>query len=129
MTARVADLAYMPLPRDVRLAGAGPDDLSAVAALDAIAFDGDIDVSRGMYRRGLLDVARVIMATLDGRIVGVAIGVPSEGTVAVFGVAVAPEAPFDAVKRPVPDGDMRALFESLEQIPDRNGYADFFAAP
>jgi len=92
MTAHVADLAYMPPPRDVRLAEAGPDDLSAAAALDAIAFDGDIDVSRGMYSRGLLDVARVITATLDGRIVGVAIGVPSEGTVALFGVAVAPEA-------------------------------------
>jgi len=92
MTARVADLARVALPPDVRLAEAGPEDLSAAAALDAIAFDGDIDVSRGMYTRGLLEVARVIMATVDGRIVGVATGVPAGWAVGVFGVAVAPEA-------------------------------------
>src|SRR5213080_3232376 len=34
MTARVADLARVALPLDVRLAEAGPDDLSAAAALD-----------------------------------------------------------------------------------------------
>ncbi|MDP9299699.1 MAG: hypothetical protein M3P43_02195, partial [Actinomycetota bacterium] len=52
MTARVADLAEVPLPPDVRLADARPDDLSETAALDAIAFEGDIDVSRRMYSHG-----------------------------------------------------------------------------
>ena len=92
MTARVADLSDVPLPPDVRLAEAKPEDLSAAATLDAAAFEGDIDVSRGMYSRGLLDVAHVITATVGGKIVGVATGVPAGGAVAVFGVAVAPEA-------------------------------------
>src|SRR5439155_16295333 len=63
-----------------------------VAALDALAFDGDIEVSRGMYSRGLLEVAHVITATEGGKIVGVATGVPTGEAVGVFGVAVAPEA-------------------------------------
>jgi ribosomal protein S18 acetylase RimI-like enzyme len=92
MTIRPADLADVPLPRDVRLAEAGPDNLFEVAALDAIAFDGDVDVSRGMYSRGLLDVAHVVTASVDEKIVGVATGVPAGGAVAVFGVAVAPGA-------------------------------------
>jgi ribosomal protein S18 acetylase RimI-like enzyme len=92
MTARVADLADVPLPPDVRLAQAGPDDLSEAAALDAIAFEGDIDVSRGMYSRGLLDVAHVVTASVEGKIVGVATGVPAGRAVGIFGVAVAPEA-------------------------------------
>ncbi len=92
MTIRTADLADVPLPPDVRLTEAGPEDLSAAATLDAIAFEGDIDVSRGMYSRGLLDVAHVVTASIDGKIVGVATGVPAGGAVAVFGVAVAPEA-------------------------------------
>lgn len=92
MTARVADLAPVTLPPDVRLAEAEPGDLAAVAALDALAFDGDIEVSRGMYSRGLLDVAHVITATEGGKIVGVATGVPTGGVVGVFGVAVAPAA-------------------------------------
>jgi len=92
MTARVADLAPVTLPSDVRLAEAEPGDLAAVAALDALAFDGDIEVSRGMYGRGLLDVAHVITATEGGKIVGVATGVPAGEAVGVFGVAVAPEA-------------------------------------
>jgi len=92
MTARVADLSDVPLPPDVRLAVAKPEDLSAAATLDAAAFEGDIDVSRGMYSRGLLDVAHVITAMVGGKIVGVATGVPAGGAVAVFGVAVAPEA-------------------------------------
>jgi len=71
---------------------AGPEDLSEAAALDAIAFEGDIDVSRGMYSRGLLDVAHVVTASIDKKIVGVATAVPAGGAVAVFGVAVAPEA-------------------------------------
>jgi ribosomal protein S18 acetylase RimI-like enzyme len=45
-----------------------------------------------MYSRGLLDVAHVVTASIDGKIVGVATGVPAGGAVAVFGVAVAPEA-------------------------------------
>ena len=92
MTARVADLAPVTLPSDVRLAEAEPGDLAAVAALDALAFDGDIEVSRGMYGRGLLDVAHVITATEAGKIVGVATGVPTGEAVGVFGVAVAPDA-------------------------------------
>jgi ribosomal protein S18 acetylase RimI-like enzyme len=92
MTIRTADLADVPPPPDVRLAEAGPDDLLEVAALDAIAFGGDIDVSRGMYSRGLLDVANVVTASIDEKIVGLATGVPAGGAVAVFGVAVAPEA-------------------------------------
>ena len=92
MTARVADLAPVTLPSDVRLAEAEPGDLAAVAALDALAFDGDIEVSRGMYGRGLLDVAHVITATEGGKIVGVATGVPTGEAVGVFGVAVAPAA-------------------------------------
>jgi predicted N-acetyltransferase YhbS len=92
MTARVADLALVTLPPDVRLAEAEPDDLAAVAALDALAFDGDIEVSRGRYSRGLLDVAHVITATEDAKIVGVATGVPIGEAVGVFGVAVAPAA-------------------------------------
>ena len=92
MTIRTADLADIPLPPEVRLADAGPDDLPALAELDAIAFEGDIDVSRGMYSRGLLDVAHVVTASIDKKIVGVATAVPAGGAVAVFGVAVAPEA-------------------------------------
>lgn len=92
MTIRTADLADVPVPPDVRVTEAGPDDLSQAAALDAIAFEGDIDVSRGMYSRGLLDVAHVVTASIDEKIVGVATGVPAGGAVAVFGVAVAPEA-------------------------------------
>ena len=92
MTIRTADLADVPLPPDVRLTDAGPDDLWALAELDAIAFEGDIGVSRGMYSRGLLDVARVVTASIDEKIVGVATGVPAGDAVAVFGVAVAPEA-------------------------------------
>jgi ribosomal protein S18 acetylase RimI-like enzyme len=92
MTALVADLADVPIPPDVHVVDAGPEDLSEAAALDAIAFEGDIDVSRGMYSRGLLDVAHVVTASVDGKIVGVATGVPAGGAVAVFGVAVAPEA-------------------------------------
>ena len=92
MTIRTADLADVPLPPEVRLADAGPDDLPALAELDAIAFEGDIDVSRGMYSRGLLDVAHVVTASIDKKIVGVATAVPAGGAVAVFGVAVAPEA-------------------------------------
>jgi len=92
MTARVADLAPVTLPSDVHLAEAGPGDLAAVAALDALAFDGDIEVSRGMYGRDLLEVAHVITATEGGKIVGVATGVPAGEAVGVFGVAVAPEA-------------------------------------
>jgi len=92
MTIRTADLADVPLPPEVRLADAGPDDLRALAELDAIAFEGDIDVSRGMYSRGLLDVAHVVTASIDKKIVGVATAVPAGGAVAVFGVAVAPEA-------------------------------------
>ncbi len=91
MTTRVADLADVALAPDVHLAEAGPEDLSAAAALDAVAFDGNVDVSRGMYSRGLLDVAHVITARLDGTIVGVATGVPAGGSVGIFGVAVAPE--------------------------------------
>jgi ribosomal protein S18 acetylase RimI-like enzyme len=60
--------------------------------LDAIAFGGDVDVSRGMYSPRLLDVAHVVTARIDEKIVGVATGVPAGGAVAVFGVAVAPEA-------------------------------------
>jgi ribosomal protein S18 acetylase RimI-like enzyme len=92
MTALVADLADVPIPPDVHVVEAGPEDLSEAAALDAIAFEGDIDVSRGMYSRGLLDVAHVVTASVGGKIVGVATGVPGAGAVAVFGVAVAPEA-------------------------------------
>src|SRR5947208_2414467 len=92
MMARVADLAPTTLPPDVRLAEAGTDDLASVAALDALAFDGDIEVSRGMYSRGLLEVAHVINATQGGKIVGVATGVPTGEAVGVFGVAVAPDA-------------------------------------
>ena len=92
MTIRTADLADVPLPPEVRLADAGPDDLPALAELDAIAFEGDIDVSRGMYSCGLLDVAHVVTASIDKKIVGVATAVPAGGAVAVFGVAVAPEA-------------------------------------
>ncbi len=92
MTARVADLAPVTLPPDVRLAEAEPGDLAAVAALDALAFDGNIEVSRGMYSRGLLDIAHVITATEGGKIVGVATGVPTGEAVGVFGVAVAPAA-------------------------------------
>jgi predicted GNAT family acetyltransferase len=92
MSARVADLAPVTVPRDVRFAEADPGDLEAVAALDALAFDGDIEVSRGMYSLGLLHVAHVITATEAGRIVGVATGVPTGGMVGVFGVAVAPAA-------------------------------------
>ena len=92
MTIRTADLADVPLPPEVRLADAGPDDLRALAELGAIAFEGDIDVSRGMYSRGLLDVAHVVTASIDKKIVGVATAVPAGGAVAVFGVAVAPEA-------------------------------------
>jgi ribosomal protein S18 acetylase RimI-like enzyme len=92
MTIRTADLADVPLPPDVRLTDAAADDLRALAELDAIAFEGDIDVSRGMYSRGLLDVAHVVTASIDEKIVGVATGVPAGGAVAVFGVAVAPEA-------------------------------------
>jgi ribosomal protein S18 acetylase RimI-like enzyme len=92
MTIRTADLADVPLPPDVRLIEAGSDDLSDAAALDAIAFGGDIDVSRGMYNPGLLDVGRVVTASIDEKIVGVATGVSAGGAVAVFGVAVAPEA-------------------------------------
>jgi ribosomal protein S18 acetylase RimI-like enzyme len=92
MTIRTADLADVSLPSDVRLADAGPDDLRALAELDAVAFEGDIDVARGRYSPGLLDVAQVVTASLDGRIVGVATGVPAGGAVGVFGVAVAPEA-------------------------------------
>jgi ribosomal protein S18 acetylase RimI-like enzyme len=92
MTIRTADLAEVPLPPDAHLADAGPDDLRALAELDAIAFGGDIDVSRGMYSPRLLDVAHVVTATVDEKIVGVATGVPAGGAVAVFGVAVAPEA-------------------------------------
>ena len=92
MTIRTADLAEVPLPSDVHLADAGPGDLRALAELDAIAFGGDIDVSRGMYSRGLLEVAHVVTASIDEKIVGVATGVPAGGAVAVFGVAVAPEA-------------------------------------
>ena len=57
MTARVANLAPVTLPPDVRLAEAGVVDLAAVAALDAVAFDGDIEVSAGMYSPALLDVS------------------------------------------------------------------------
>ena len=92
MTIRTADLADVPPPPEVRLAKARPEDLLEVAALDAIAFEGDIDVSRGLYSPRLLDVARVITANVEGKIVGVATGVPAGGAVAVFGVAVAPEA-------------------------------------
>jgi ribosomal protein S18 acetylase RimI-like enzyme len=92
MTARVADLALAALPPDVRLADAGPGDLAAVAALDALAFDGELVVSRGMYSRALLDIARVVIAKEGGKIVGVATGVPTGEAVGVFGVAVAPEA-------------------------------------
>jgi GNAT superfamily N-acetyltransferase len=92
MTVRVADLALVTLPPDVRLAAAEPGDLAAVAALDALAFDGDIEISRGRYGRGLLDVAHVITATEGGRIVGVATGVPTGEAVGVFGVGVAPDA-------------------------------------
>ena len=92
MTIRTADLADVPLPPEVRLADAGPDDLRALAELGAIAFEGDIDVSRGMYSRGRLDVAHVVTASIDKKIVGVATAVPAGGAVAVFGVAVAPEA-------------------------------------
>jgi ribosomal protein S18 acetylase RimI-like enzyme len=92
MTIRTADLADVPLPPDVRITDAGLDDLRTLAELDAVAFEGDIDVSRGLYSRGLLDVAHVVTARIDGKIVGVATGVPAEGAVAVFGVAVAPEA-------------------------------------
>ena len=92
MTARVADLAPVTLPPDVRLAEAGVVDLAAVAALDAVAFDGDIEVSAGMYSPALLDVSHVVTATKGGKIVGVATGVPAGEAVGVFGVAVAPEA-------------------------------------
>jgi GNAT superfamily N-acetyltransferase len=92
MTARVADLAPVTLPPDVRLAEAGPGDLASVAELDALAFDGNIEVSRGMFSRSLLDVAHVITATEGGKIVGVATGVPTGDAVGVFGVAVAPAA-------------------------------------
>jgi len=92
MSARVADLAPVTVPPGVRFAEAGAGDLEAVAALDALAFDGDIEISRGMYSRGLLDVARVVTATEAGRIVGVATGVPTGELVGVFGVAVAPAA-------------------------------------
>jgi ribosomal protein S18 acetylase RimI-like enzyme len=92
MSARVADLAPVTVPPGVRFAEAGAGDLEAVAALDALAFDGDIEVSRGMYSRGLLEVAHVVTATEGGRIVGVATGVPTGGMVGVFGVAVAPGA-------------------------------------
>ncbi|TMK18961.1 MAG: GNAT family N-acetyltransferase [Actinobacteria bacterium] len=89
MTARVADLAPVTLPPDVRLAEAGVVDLAAVAALDAVAFDGDIEVSAGMYSPALLDVSHVVTATKGGKIVGVATGVPTGELVGVFGVAVA----------------------------------------
>ena len=89
MTVRLADLALVTFPPDVRLDEAEPGDLAAVAALDALAFDGDIEVSRGMYSRGLLGIAHVITATEGGKIVGVATGVPAGEAVGVFGVAVA----------------------------------------
>jgi ribosomal protein S18 acetylase RimI-like enzyme len=92
MTIRTADLAEVPLPSDVHLADAVPDDLRALAELDAVAFEGDFDVSRGLYSPRLLDVAHVVTASVDGKIVGVATGVPVGNAVAVFGVAVAPEA-------------------------------------
>jgi ribosomal protein S18 acetylase RimI-like enzyme len=91
MTIRVADLPDAPLPHGVHLAVAGPDDLRALAELDAVAFEGDIDVGRGRYGPRLLDVAHVVTARIDGKIVGVATGVPAGGAVAVFGVAVAAE--------------------------------------
>src|SRR6266516_3329915 len=58
----------------------------------AVAFDGNVDVARGMYGIGLLAVAHVVTATVGGELVGVATGLPAAGAVAVFGVAVAPEA-------------------------------------
>ncbi|TMM25890.1 MAG: GNAT family N-acetyltransferase [Actinobacteria bacterium] len=53
------------------------------------AFDGDIEVSAGMYSPALLDVSHVVTATKGGKIVGVATGVPTGELVGVFGVAVA----------------------------------------
>jgi hypothetical protein len=32
----------------------------------------------------------------------------------------------EPIRTPVEESDVRALFESLEKLPDRNGYADFF---
>lgn len=92
MTALVADLAPVTLPPDVHLAEAEPGDLAAAAALDALAFDSDIEVSRGRYSPGLLDVAHVITARERGKIVGIATGVATGEAVGVFGVAVAPAA-------------------------------------
>ena len=92
MTALVQDLQTAAVPSDVRIAEAGPGDLEAAAVVDAVAFDGNVDVARGMYGIGLLAVAHVVTATVGGELVGVATGLPAAGAVAVFGVAVAPEA-------------------------------------
>jgi ribosomal protein S18 acetylase RimI-like enzyme len=92
MVASVADLKNVVFPPGVEAGEAGPDELAAAAVVDAAAFDGNIDVSRGMYGLGLLDVAQVVTATLNGELVGVATGLPAGGAVAVFGVAVLPAA-------------------------------------
>jgi len=92
MTALVQDLQTAAVPSDVRIAEAGPGDLEAAAVVDAVAFDGNVDVARGMYGIGLLAVAHVVTATVGGELVGVGTGLPAAGAVAVFGVAVAPEA-------------------------------------
>jgi ribosomal protein S18 acetylase RimI-like enzyme len=92
MVARVADLRAAPIPSGVSIAEARSDDLPDAAGVDALAFDSDIEVSRGMYGGGLLAIAHVFVATLEGRIVGVTTGLPTAGATALFGVAVVPEA-------------------------------------
>lgn len=91
MVVSIGDLAITPIPEGVEFQDASSDDLSSIAQIDAEAFGTAIDVSRGLINEGLLKLPdlRIAQALLDGEPVGQAMAHAVDGTVGIFGVAVA----------------------------------------
>lgn len=76
----LAALVPAPAVPGLRLRAAGPDDLTAVAAVDAAAFDGDPAAEAGWIGGHLGDPsATVAFAELDGVAVGTASALRSDG--------------------------------------------------
>lgn len=95
MAARVQELEPALLPEGVTIRPIETSlDASALARVDAEAFDGDLEISERFYAAGVVDVegCRAFVAW-DGEVpVGTGVAYEHAGSVGIYGVSVVPAA-------------------------------------
>jgi ribosomal protein S18 acetylase RimI-like enzyme len=95
MAAHVEELAPVHLPESVTIRPIEtPENASALARVDAEAFEGNLDISERFYAAGVVDVEGCCgFVAWDGDVpVGTGVAYEVAGTVGIYGVSVIPSA-------------------------------------